>query len=68
MACGRVFLNCQDDTSIGKALSRLDCNVKTLHKGYNIAKDHKEILIDFNQAECNTFIEAFGKEICETFI
>jgi len=43
MACGRVLLNRQDGMSIGKALSQLDCNVKTLHKNYNISRDHKEL-------------------------
>ena len=62
MACGRV-LNRQDDTSIRKALSRLDCNIKTLYKEYNIARDNKEILLDFDEAECNAFSKAFGKEI-----
>ena len=60
MACGRILLNRQDGASIGKALSRL---VKTLYKEYNIARDHKEILLDFDEAESNAFNEAFGKEI-----
>ena len=63
MACGRVLLNRQDGLSIGKALSGLECNVKALHKEYNITRDHKEILLDFDEAESNAFSEAFGKEI-----
>ena len=63
MACGRVLLNRQDGTSIEKALSGLECNVKALYKEYNIARDHKEILLDFDEAESNAFSEAFGKEI-----
>ena len=43
MACGKVLLNRQDDSSKGKALSGLECNVKALHKEYNIKRDHKEI-------------------------
>ena len=41
-------------------MSRL---VKTLYKEYNIARDHKEILLDFDEAKSNAFSEAFGKEI-----
>ena len=63
MDCGRILLNRQNGTSIGKALSRLDCNIKTLYKEYNIARDHKEILLDFDEAKCNAFSKAFGKEI-----
>jgi len=63
MACGRVLLNRQDGTSIGKALSRLECHVKNMYKEYNISRDHKEILLDFDEAESNAFTEAFGKEI-----
>ena len=63
MACGRVLLNRQDRTSIGKALSKLECNIKTLYKEYNISRDHKEILLDFDEVESNAFVEAFGKEI-----
>ena len=61
MACGRVLLNRQDGTSIGKALSRLECHVKNMYKDYNISRDHKEILLDFDEAESNAFTEAFGK-------
>ena len=63
MACGKVLLNRQNNTSIGKALSRLDCNIKTLYKEYNIARDHNEILLDFDEAECNAISKAFAKEI-----
>ena len=48
-------------------MSTLDCNGKALHKEYNIAKDHKEILLDFDQAQYNAFIEASGKEINNIF-
>ena len=63
MACGRVLLNRQDGASIGKALSKLECHIKTLYKEYNISSDHKEILLDFDEAESNAFVETFGKEI-----
>ena len=42
MACGRVLLNRQDGASIGKALSKLECNIKTLYKEYNISRDQRK--------------------------
>ena len=32
IACGRVLINRQDGISIGNALSKLDCNVRSQHK------------------------------------
>ncbi|MCY3928218.1 MAG: hypothetical protein OXG81_08075, partial [Acidobacteria bacterium] len=63
MACGRVLINRQDGVSIGKALSKLECNVTSLYKDYNIGEKHKEILLDFDDAESNGFTQAFGKSI-----
>ena len=60
MACGRALLNRQDAISIGKALSILVYNVATQHHGYDVTKAHKEILIDFDDAEANAFVESFG--------
>jgi len=63
MACGRALLNRQDAISIGKALSVLVYNVTTQHHGYDVTKAHKEILIDFDDAEANAFVESFGQPI-----
>ena len=41
-------------------LSKLVKNVKSQHKNYDIKKAHKEILIDFDDAEANAFTENFG--------
>jgi len=58
-----LWQNSPDGTSIGNALSRLECHVKNLYKEYNISWDHKEILLDFDEVESNAFTEAFGKKI-----
>ena len=63
MACGRVLINRQDGISIGKALSKLESNVTSMYKDYNIGEKHKEILLDFDDAEANGFTQAFGKSI-----
>jgi len=63
MACGRVLINRQDGVSIGNALSKLECNVKSLYKEYKIGEKHKEILLDFDDAEANAFMQAFGADI-----
>ena len=63
MACGRALLNRHDAISIGKALSILVYNVATQHHGYDVTKAHKEILIDFDDAEANAFVESFGQPI-----
>ena len=64
MACGRVLINRQDGVSIGNALSKLECNVKSLYKEYKIGEKHKEILLDFDDAEANTFTQAFKSRHC----
>ena len=68
MACGRVLINHQDGISIGNTLSKLECNVRSQHKDYKIGEKHKEILLDFDDAEANGFMQAFGKEIINIII
>ena len=63
IACGRALLNREDAISIGKALSVLAGNVKKQHKNYNITTSHKEILVDFADAEANAFQASFGKDV-----
>ena len=63
MACRRVLINHQDRVLIGKALSKLECNVTSMYKDHNIGEKHKEILLDFDDAEANGFTQAFGKSI-----
>ena len=63
MTCGRVLINCQDGISMGKALPKLDSNVTSMYKDYNIGEKHEEILLDFDDAEANSFTQAFGKSI-----
>ena len=63
MACKRILKNCQDGSSIGKALSKLESNVTLLYKDHNINEKHKEILLDFDDAEANDFTQVFGKNI-----
>ena len=63
MACGRVLLNHQDGYSIGKALKVLVCNVKKQQHTYSIQTAHKELLLDFDDAEANAFKESFGEDI-----
>ena len=64
MACGRALLNRQDRCSIGTtALSVLTHNVKNHEPTYEIAKAHKEILLDFDDAEANAFQESFGNSV-----
>ena len=63
MACGRALLNHQDGVSIGKVLSVLTTNVKRYYPTYDIKKDHKEILLDFDDAEANAFCLAFGEKV-----
>ena len=63
MACGRALLNHQDGHSIGKALNVLVNNVKKQQHAYNIQTSHKEILLDFDDAEANAFQESFGEDI-----
>ena len=63
MACGRALLNRQDGYSIGKALSVLVNNVTKQHPLYDIHTDHREVLLDFDDAEANAFIDSFGKNI-----
>ena len=63
MACGRALLNRQDGFSIGKALNVLVENVKKQRNDYDIVAAHKEILLDFDDAEANAFIDTFGMEV-----
>ena len=63
MACERAFLNRQDGFSIGKALNVLVENVKKQRNDYDIVAAHKEILLDFDNAEANAFIDTFGMEV-----
>ena len=63
MACGRALLNWQDGYSIGKALSVLVGNIKKQQPLYDIHTDHKEVLLDFDDAEANAFTDSFGKNI-----
>ena len=63
MACGRALLNHQDACSIGTALSVLTHNVKNHEPIYDIRKAHKEILLDFDDAEANSFQESFGNNV-----
>ena len=55
----RGLLKKQDAGSIGKVLSKLAKNVRSQHKDYDIKKVHKEILVDFDEAEANAFTENF---------
>ena len=63
IACGRGLINCQDAGSIGTVLSKLAGNVKFCHNEYDIKTAHKEILLDFDDAESNAFIASFGQEL-----
>lgn len=63
MACGRALLNHQDGPLIGKALLILSQNVKKLKPDYDINITYKEILLDFDNAEADTFQDSFGKTI-----
>ena len=63
MACGRALMNRQDGYSIGTALSTLVRNVKEYVNTYDITTTHKEILLDFDEAEASGFRDAFGEEI-----
>jgi len=63
MAFGRGLMNHQDASSIGKVLSKLASNVKNQIKDYNIKTAHKEILVDFYDAEANTCVASFGHEL-----
>ena len=63
MACGRALLNHQDGHSIGKALNVLANNVKKQQHTYNIQTAHKEVSLDFDDAEANAFQETFNEEI-----
>ena len=63
MVCGRSLMNHQDGVSIGKALKVLSCNIKHLHPRYELKAAHKEILLDFDEAEANGFKESFGEEV-----
>ena len=57
-----VLINCQDGISIDKASSKLECNVTSLYKNYNIGERLNEILLDvektpcFKEAECCLYV------------
>jgi len=63
MACGRALLNHQDGHSIGKALLILSENVRKFKPDYDINTAHKEILLDFDDAEANAVQDSFGKAV-----
>ena len=63
MACGRSLMNHQDGSSIGKTLKVLSSNVKQLHPRYELKTAHKEVMLDFDEAEANGFEESFGEEV-----
>ena len=63
MACGRALLNHQDGKLIGKVLSVLTRNVKREYKDYDINRMHKEILLDFDDAQSRAFIDTFGEPV-----
>ena len=63
IACGRGLLNRQDAASIGTVLTKLVNNVKCHYKDYDLKTAHKEILVDFDDAEANAFMECFGKDV-----
>ena len=44
-------------------LTKLVNNVKLYHSEYNIKTAHKEILVDFDDAESNAFATSFGQEL-----
>ena len=44
-------------------MSVLTTNVKRHFPSYDIKKDHKEIMLDFDDAEANAFRLAFGEEM-----
>jgi len=54
----RALINCRNGVSVGNALSKLESNIRSLHKDR-----HKELLFDFDDAEANGFMQAFGKQI-----
>ena len=63
MSTDNQLINRQDARSIGTVLSKLADNVKICHIEYNIKTAHKEILVDFDDAESNAFIVCFGQEL-----
>ena len=56
------LINRQDVGSIGTVLSKLVDNVKFCHDEYNIKTAHKEVLVDYDDAESNAFVASFGQE------
>ena len=67
IACGRALMNHQDGYSIGKALSVLSNHVKKFYPSYDITTAHKEILLDFDEAEANGFQSSFGNNVSNLF-
>ena len=63
MLYGMCLINHQDGSSVGKALKVLSCNVKQLYPRYKLKMAHKEIMLDFVEAEANGFKESFGEEV-----
>ena len=60
-------MNHQDGYSIGKALSVLSNHVKKFYLSYDITIAHKEILLDFDEAEANGFQSSFGNNVSNLF-
>ena len=56
-------MNHQDGYSIDKALSVLSNHVKKFYPSYNMTTAHKEILLDFDEAEANGFKSSFGNDV-----
>lgn len=63
IACGRALMNHQDGYSIGKALTVLSNHVKKFYPSYNMTTAHKEILLNFDEAEANGFISSFENDV-----
>lgn len=60
-------VNKQDGFSIGKALNVLVENVKKQRNDYDIVVAHKEILLDFDDAEANAFINTFSMKVSNLY-
>ena len=67
IACGHALMNHQDGHSIGKALSVLSNHAKKFYPSYDITTAHKEILLDFDEAEANGFQTSFGNNVSNLF-
>jgi len=63
IASGCALMNHQDGQSIGKALLVLSNHVKKFYPSYDAITAHKEILLDFNEAEASGFQSSFGNNV-----